>query len=140
MNTDALIRLWNVTQKHDAGTSGGRRAALVLLGLYNGPRFPFDLTELRAMDTNIMEDALAVITEDGRRCQMEVHMWLNKLTGRGDFGERFEHLAHKYRVKGRCKREALHQLSPETLVIKAAAPQSNAETASYGDVLHTSGE
>ena len=143
MNTAALIRLWNLTQEHDAYTSGARRAALVLLGLYNGPRFPFDLTDLRAMDTNVMEDAISVIAEDSRRCQREVHMWLNHLTGRGDFGERFEHLAHKYRVKGRCKKEALFQLSPETLVIKHAAPpapQSNAETASYGDVLHTSGE
>jgi hypothetical protein len=63
MNTEALIRLWNVTQRHDAGTSGARRAALVLLGLYNGPRFPFDLTELRAMDT---PTSLLVISEDAR--------------------------------------------------------------------------
>lgn len=119
MNTDALIRLWNVTQRHDAGTSGARRAALVLLGLYNGPRFPFDLTELRGLDTDNLQDALAVISEDGRRCQREVHSWLNVLTGRTDFGERFEHLAWKFRVKGRCKREALRPLNPTALVIAA---------------------
>ncbi len=117
MNTDALIRLWNVTQRHDAGTSGARRAALVLLGLYNGPRFLFDLTDLRAMDPNIQRDALLVIGEDARRCQREVHSWLNELTGRVDFGERFEHLAWKFRVKGRCKRDALSPLSPPVLVI-----------------------
>ena len=121
MNTDALIRLWNVTQKHDAGTSGARRAALVLLGLYNGPRFPFDLTELRAVDTDILRDALAVISEDATRCQREVHSWLNVLTGRVDFGERFEHLAWKFRVKGRCKKDALCALNPPTLIIKIEA-------------------
>lgn len=127
MNTDALIRLWNVTQRHDAGTSGARRAALVLLGLYNGPRFPFDLTELRAVDTNIQRDALAVISEDARRCQREVHSWLNVLTGRVDFGERFEHLAWKFRVKGRCKRDALSPLNPPVLVIAEHAPREPAE-------------
>lgn len=118
MNTDALIRLWNVTQRHDAGTSGARRAALVLLGLYNGPRFPFDLTELRAVDTDIMNDALAVICEDAKRCQREVHSWLNVLTGRTDFGERFEHLAWKFRVKGRCPKDQLRPIDPPVLLIK----------------------
>lgn len=116
MNTAALIRLWNATQRH-SGTSGTRRAILVLLGLYNGPRFPFDLTELRAMDTDILRDALLVITEDAQRCQVEVHTWLNRLTGRSDFGERFEHLAHDYRIKGRCKRDQLRPLDPPTLLI-----------------------
>ena len=118
MNVDALVRLWNVTQKHDAGTSGARAAALVLLGLYNGPRFPFDLTELRVLDSNNVRDALAVIAEDATRCQREVHSWLNVITGRTDFGERFEHLAHKFRVKGRCKREHLRQLDPHVLLIR----------------------
>lgn len=118
MNTEALIRLWNVTQRHDAGTSGARRAARGLLGLYNGPRFPFDLTDLRAVDTEIMNDALSVISEDARRCQHEVHSWLNILTGRTDFGERFEHLAWKFHVKGRCKKDALRTLNPPTLIIE----------------------
>lgn len=118
MDTAALIRLWNVTQQHDAGTSGARRAALVLLGLYNGPRFPFDLTELRGLDTDNLRDALLVIGSDAQRCKREVHSWLNVLTGRVDFGERFEHLAWRFRVKGRCKRDALRQLNPPTLIIK----------------------
>lgn len=124
MNTEALIRLWNVTQRHDAGTSGARRAALVLLGLYNGPRFLFDLTELRGLDSDNLRDALLVISEDARRCQREVHSWLNVLTGRVDFGERFEHLAWKFRVKGRCKRDALRPLHPFVLIIKEPDEQS----------------
>lgn len=120
MDTDALCRLWNVTQQHDAGVSGARRAAQVLLGLYNGPRFPFDLTELRAMDGDIMRDALAVIGADAVRCQREPHAWLNLLTGRKDFGERFEHLAWKFRIKGRCPRDQLFPLSPPVVLIEAA--------------------
>lgn len=123
MNTDALIRLWNVTQRHDAGTSGARRAALVLLGLYNGPRFPFDLTELRGMDETIQRDALLVISEDARRCQREVHSWLNALTGRVDFGERFEHLAWKFRVKGKCPRDQLCPVDPAVLIIASKVPE-----------------
>jgi hypothetical protein len=122
MNTDALIRLWNVTQKHDAGTSGARAAALVLLGLYNGPRFPFDLTDLRLLDSDNVRDALAVIGEDATRCQREVHSWLNVITGRTDFGWRFEHLAHKFRVKGRCPKDQLARIDPPVLVINPATP------------------
>jgi len=118
----SLVRLWNVTQKHDAGTSGARAAALVLLGLYNGPRFPFDLTDLRVLDSNNVRDALAVITGDATRCQREVHSWLNVITGRTDFGARFEHLAWKFRVKGRCRRDALRSVFPPgPLIIKESA-------------------
>ncbi|WP_431509781.1 DUF7673 family protein [Variovorax sp. DAIF25] len=116
MKTDALIRLWNITQIHQ-GTSGARAAVGVLLGLYNGSRFPFDLTDLRLLDDENLRAALDVITSDASRCQMEVHEWLNRLTGRHDFGSRFERLAYDYRKKGRCKREFLSEVSPLTLRI-----------------------
>jgi len=124
MNTRALIQLWNCTQLHH-GTSGARAAAGVLLGLYNGERFPFDLTDLRLMDSTYLPAAMAVIQSDASHCKCEVHVWLNRLTGRTDFGDRFERLAHEYRRKGRCKREYLFPLSPASLVIK----QTEAETA-----------
>lgn len=116
MNIQALVQLWNLTQEHK-GTSGARAAAGVLLGLYNGERFPFDLTDLRLLDAANLPAAMAVIQSDAARCQMEVHVWLNRLTGRDDFGDRFEHLAHEYRRKGRCKREHLYPLSPTNLRI-----------------------
>lgn len=116
MNTQALIELWNVTQRHH-GTSGGRAAAGVLLGLYNGTRFPMDLTDLRVLDNNNLRAAMEVMQEDASRCQMEVHEWLNQLTGRRDFGQRFEHLAHEYRRKGRCKVAYLDPVSPKSLLI-----------------------
>lgn len=124
MNTSALIQLWNVTQLHP-GTSGARAAAGVLLGLYNGARFPFDLTDLRVLDGPHLAAALAVISSDALRCQMEVHQWLNHLTGRRDFGQRFEHLAHEYQCfkRGRCKREWLEPLEPGHLRIATPARQ-----------------
>lgn len=121
MNTEALINLWNLTQQHP-GTGGARAAAGVLLSLYNGERFPFDLTELRVFDPSNLEDAIAVIKCDAARCQKEVHEWLNQCSGRNDFGHRFEHLAHEYQCfkRGRCKKQWLvdHPLSTVNLIIK----------------------
>lgn len=122
MNIKALILLWNLTQEH-VGTSGARAAAGVLLGLYNGPRFPFDLTDLRVLDGAHTRAAIEVITADAASCQREVHEWLNLVTGRHDFGQRFEHLAHQVRAKGRCKREGLRPLDPPRLVIRLPATQ-----------------
>lgn len=120
MNIQSLVTLWNLTQLH-VGTSGSRAATGVLLGLYNGERFPFDLTDLRLLDPMARQAALDVITSDATRCHMEVHEWLNQIAGRRDFGQRFEHLAHEWRRKGKCKRDDLEPLSPARLVIKTDA-------------------
>lgn len=98
---DALVRLWKLAQ-HDHG--GSRVAVKLLLGLYNGNRFPFDLTELRCLDQDYLEDALTVIRLDSRP-QMEVHEWLNKLYARRDIGHRMEILACDWNLKGRCNKE-----------------------------------
>lgn len=86
--------------------SGARVAARLLLGLYNGTRFPFDLTDLRCLDSENLHLALTLLQFDARP-QMEVHQWLNQMYGRTDFGMRFEHLAHAWKLKGRCKKEHL---------------------------------
>lgn len=86
--------------------SGARVAAHLLLGLYNGTRFPFDLTDLRCLDSENLQLALTLLQFDARP-QMEVHQWLNQMYGRTDFGMRFEHLAHAWKLKGRCKKEHL---------------------------------
>jgi hypothetical protein len=129
MNTNALIQLWNVTQEH-SGTSGARAATGVLLALYNGARFPCDLTDLRLLDGQNLSAAIAVITNDAHRCQMEIHEWLNRITGRNDFGARFEHLAHEYTIfkRGRCKVKELHPLQPARLRI-TPNPDSTREKA-----------
>ena len=116
MDTNSLITLWNLTQRHP-GTGGARAAAGVLLGLYNGRRFSMNLTDLRILDRNYLDAAMAVIGADAGRPQMEVHDWLNRLTGRHDFGERFEHLAHEYHMKGRCRRDELYPIDPKRIVI-----------------------
>lgn len=121
MTPRSLITLWNLTQQHP-GTSGARAAAGVLLGLYNGDRFPFDLTDLRLLDPDYRAAALDVITADAVHCQMEVHEWLNRITGRNDFGCRFEHLAHEYKCfrRGRCSKEYLqgHPIDPPHIVFR----------------------
>ena len=118
MNTKALTQLWNLTQQHK-GTSGARAAAGVLLGLYNGERFPFDLTDLRVLDAKNLAATMEVIGADAAHCQMEVHRHLDKLTGRKDFGERFEHLAHEYSrfKRGRCMAADLKPLDPAVAIL-----------------------
>ncbi|UOF16436.1 hypothetical protein IEQ11_07240 [Lysobacter capsici] len=118
MKIASLIYLWNMTQQH-RGTSGARVAAGVLLGIYNSNRFPFPLDELRALDSETLAHAIDVIRCDASHCQMEVHVWLNIASGRSDFGDRLEHLAHEYNVfkRGRCKASDLRLLDPARIVL-----------------------
>lgn len=96
----ALLRLWQVAQR-DTGQS--RVCARLLLGLYNGPRFPFDLTDLRLLEHGLLEDALAVIRMDARP-EMEVHEVLHALTKQRGMGVRFELMACDWRFKNRCSK------------------------------------
>lgn len=67
----ALYRLYEVAQ----GDSGQcRHVAAFLAGCYNGPRFPFDLTRLRALDTGLWQDCMAVLAMDRQPFQ-EVHQY-----------------------------------------------------------------
>lgn len=125
MDTTALIKLWNVTQRHP-GTSGARTCAGLLLSLYNGERFPFDLTLLRGLDLDLLDAAIRVIDADSHRCEYEVHDWLNRLTRHSDFGPRFEHLAHQYKLRGRCKRDALQRVEPAYVEISLTPKQEQA--------------
>jgi hypothetical protein len=67
--------------------------AKVLLGLFNGRRFPFDLTELRRLDDSVLADCLALMRMDARPV-MELH---NLLDGGPQF---FAKLAASRRAKG----------------------------------------
>lgn len=55
-------------------TGQGERVARILLGLYNGRRFPLDLTNLRSLDDAILDDVLAVLRMDANAYQ-EVHRY-----------------------------------------------------------------
>ena len=55
---EAGYRLWSMAQKD---THQGRHVAHFLLGLYNGQLFPFDLTRLRGLDRQPLDDCMAVL-------------------------------------------------------------------------------
>lgn len=74
---EALKRLWNIANGHSGQC---RHVALFLLSLYNGSRFPFDLTRLRCLDTAIFQDCLQVLMLD-HRPMYEVHIWLDVSSG-----------------------------------------------------------
>ncbi|MFZ2972284.1 MAG: hypothetical protein WA049_06565 [Ferribacterium limneticum] len=67
----ALRRLLPIAMG-DTGQSG--RVASILLGLYNGHRFPVNLTNLRSLDDAIFEDVIAVLRMDANAYQ-EVHLY-----------------------------------------------------------------
>ena len=84
-------------------SNGGRHAEVIarlLLGLYDGKRFPFDLTNLRLLEDALLKDAMTLIQFDARPV-MEIHEWLNQIYEHTDFGTRIEHLAHEWRIRGR---------------------------------------
>ena len=85
--TEALKRLMVVAQR-DHGAS--RRVAAFLLGLYNGQRFPFDLTELRGLDHVLFEDCMVALRMDARACKREVHCYFD------NGGALFEQLAARW--------------------------------------------
>ncbi len=88
---ESLKRLYELAH----GCSGQcKYVAKFLLGLYNGTRFPFDLTDLRCLDEAIFEDCLKVLRMDSRPFK-EVHLYFE----RG--GETFEKLAIDWRIKDR---------------------------------------
>jgi hypothetical protein len=69
----ALRRLLPIAQR-DTGQSGV--IARFLLNLYNGERFPFDLTDLRRLDYALFDDCMAVLNMDYQPAQ-EVHRYFD---------------------------------------------------------------
>lgn len=65
----ALRRLLPIAQS-DTGQSGV--IARFLLNLYNGNRFPFDMTDFRRLDSAVFDDCLAVLKMDAQPAK-EVH-------------------------------------------------------------------
>jgi hypothetical protein len=107
---DAIRLIYEHVKRHP-GTGGSRAGAGLLLGLYNGLRFPFDLTDLRSFDTALFEAAMTVIRMDSRRTWCEVHVLLDAIYNDGcNTGEEFEHWAFDLRLKGRGTKENLSTL------------------------------
>ena len=109
---NAVQRLYTVAQKH-LGTSGGNTCAKLLLGLYNGERFPFDLTDLRLLDEGNLTAAMVVVHMDAAHTYCEVHVLLDAILGLPlgqSTGHMFEHWAYDLRLKGCCKKAQLPKL------------------------------
>ena len=90
---ESLQHLYQVAQ----GDHGAcRHVARFLLGLYNGTRFPFDLTDLRCLDRELFEHCMAVLRMDYAPKQ-EVHSYFDK------GGRRFEQMAKDWNVRDHTK-------------------------------------
>lgn len=96
----ALRRLLPIAQNSSGQC---RYVAAFLLGLYNGSRFPFDLTNLRAVDRAIFDDCIAVLQMDAQLLK-EVHLYFD------DGGAVFERLAEQWVI---VDREKLHRVIKE---------------------------
>lgn len=100
-------RLWD--------TGGGGACVRVLLGCYNGTRFPLDLTELRRLDGRNLNNVLTVLRMDAR-CRSEVHVTLRYLLSDCMVQAQFERWAFDLGLKGRAKKAEV-----EDLWLRAAA-------------------
>lgn len=94
-------RLWD--------TGGGGACARVLLGCYNGDRFPFDLTDLRRLDGTNLNNVLTVLRMDAR-CRAEVHVILRELLQDRMVQPLFERWAYDMGLKGRAKKAQVEDL------------------------------
>ncbi|WP_051242623.1 DUF7673 family protein [Azohydromonas australica] len=86
---EALRRLFEVAKGSSAQCG---RVARFLLGLYNGARFPFELTQLRSVEEAVLEDAVRVLRMDASLVGREVHEYL------AHGGPEFERLAETWYV------------------------------------------
>jgi hypothetical protein len=89
----ALKRLWEIANGHSGQC---RIVAKFLLGLYNGDRFPFDLTDFRSLDRAIFKDCLQVLEMDYQPA-MEIHQLMGMVNGE------FEQLAARWGMTDRSE-------------------------------------
>lgn len=91
---DALARLLAIAQGHSGQC---RYVAGFLLGLYNGDRFKFDLTDFRCLDRAIFDDCLEVLKLDYNPA-VEVHQYFV------DGGRIWEGLAKQWGIRDYTKK------------------------------------
>jgi hypothetical protein len=107
---EALRHLWRMAQ---GNSSSGKAAARFLLGLYNGYRFQFDLTDFRLFASKNFARCMLVLAMD-QTPKAEVHEVLALAMGRSrHYGDEFEHLAFNHRIKGAVKKADLPALREE---------------------------
>lgn len=106
---EAVHRLFETARKN-WDTGGGGTVARLLLGIYNGTRFPFDLTDLRRLDGKNLDMALTVLRMDARYCRAEVHVILSALLDDMTVQSRMECWAYDMGLKGRAKKAEIEEL------------------------------
>jgi len=72
LGADALLRLCKVAQ---GGSGQCHHVRRFLLGLYNCHKWPFELNRLKNLDSNLLDDCLAVLELDARGGH-EVHTYI----------------------------------------------------------------
>ena len=87
-DAQAVKRLFAAAQR---GSAQSGSIARFLLALYEGKRFPFDLTELRSVHHELFSDCLTVLRMDVNTRQ-EIHSMVD------GGGKAFEQLAEKWAV------------------------------------------
>ena len=108
----------------------GSVCARLLLGLYNGSRFPFDLTDLRLLPPELFEDAMQVILMDARLTRQEVHQYFSQGS------KKFEDLVSDYRVVDVQRLREGHGGAPRPPVEKGTLCDGDdicAKLVTYGD-------
>lgn len=106
---DAVRGLFETARKH-WDTGGGGTVARLLLGIYNGTRFPFDLTDLRRLDGRNLAMALTVLRMDAHYCRAEVHVILSALLDDMTVQSRMEVWAYDMGLKHRAKKAEAEEM------------------------------
>lgn len=88
----AVAALGRLLAQAQSSESDCRVIAEFLLGLYNGNRFKFDLTDFRLMDTATFKDCLLVLAMDQRPVR-EVHTYFQ------NGGATWERLAKYWNIR-----------------------------------------
>jgi len=109
---EAALSLFHTAQQM-LDTGQGGTCGRLLLGIYNGDRFPFDLTDLRRLDDRLHSAAMTVLQMDSRCTYVEIHVLLDAIlavpSGKST-GNTLELWAHTLRLKNRCKKDFLPEL------------------------------
>lgn len=109
---DAALRVFYHAKAHFHSSSGATLARL-LMGLYNGNRFQFDLTDLRLLDRSNFDAAMAVLTMDATKTCAEIHAVLDALRGpHANTQAEIENWAFWLKHPKRCKKEHLPAIPP----------------------------
>lgn len=92
--------------RSNPGSGQVRRLVAFLGGLYNGERFPFDMTELRSLDSGLSDACLDVLAYDRFGVQ-EIHCW-GVISG-DDLNDLLAAYGHYYRAQQNRIGRSLYQ-------------------------------